>query len=81
MSDGHVEAVSEKLLELKPFVRNSFAHKPQGLAEVDRWKATQFRQFLLYTGKIALSGILRKNLYEHFLVLTSLEISKPRQQL
>lgn len=70
MSAGHVEAVSEKLLELKPFVPNSFARKPRGLAEVDRWKATEFRQFLLYTGKIALSGILRKDLYEHFLVLS-----------
>ena len=41
MSAGHVEAVSEKLLELKPFVPNSFARKPRGLAEVDGWKATQ----------------------------------------
>ena len=68
MSAGNVEAVSKKLIELKPLVPKMFARKPRGLAEVDRWKATEFRQFLLYTGKIALNGILRPDLYEHFLV-------------
>ena len=70
MSAGQVEAVSKKLLELKPFVPCTFARKPKSLSEVDRWKATEFRQFLLYTGKIALKGILRHDLYEHFLVLS-----------
>ena len=70
MPAGHVEAVSKKLIELKPFVPTVFARKPRGLAEIDRWKATEFRQFLLYTGKLALSGILRPDLYEHFLVLS-----------
>ena len=69
-SASNVEAVSKKLTELKPFVPKIFARKPRSLAQVDRWKATEFRQFLLYTGKIALSGILRPDLYEHFLVLS-----------
>lgn len=69
-SAGNVEPVSKKLIELKPFVPKIFARKPWVWAEVDRWKATEFRQFLLYTGKIALSGILRPDLYEHFLVLS-----------
>ncbi|CAB4028785.1 Hypothetical predicted protein [Paramuricea clavata] len=42
MSAGHVEAVSKKLVELKPFVPTVFARKPRGLAESDRWKATEF---------------------------------------
>ena len=70
MSAGQVEAISRKLLELKPFVPCTFARKPRSLMDVDRWKATEFRQFLLYTGKIALKGVLRPDLYEHFLVLS-----------
>ena len=70
MSAGQVETVSKKLLELKPFVPGTFARKPRSLLDVDRWKATEFRQFLLYTGKIALKGILKSDLYEHFVVLS-----------
>ena len=36
MSASNVEAVSKKMIELKPFVPKIFARKPRGLAEVDR---------------------------------------------
>lgn len=34
---------------------------------MDRWKATEFRQFLLYTGMVALKGILSAEMCTHFL--------------
>ncbi len=70
ISAGQVETISAKLLDLKSCIPNTFARKPRSLADVDRWKATEFRQFLLYTGKIVLNGILRPDQFEHFLCLS-----------
>lgn len=46
-----------------------FARRPRSTDEVDRWKATEFRQFLLYTGPVFLESVLPKKYYQHFLCL------------
>lgn len=66
----HVEEISKKLLEIQQFVPREFVRKPRGLEEIDRRKATEFRQFLLYIGKVVLKGILRSDLYSHFMALS-----------
>lgn len=43
--------------------------KPRALSEIDRWKATEYRQFLLYTGIVTLKNSLPALLYNNFLVL------------
>ena len=48
---------------------SEFARQPRSLQELDRWKATEFRQFLLYTGPVVLKGIVSKELFQHFLTL------------
>jgi hypothetical protein len=70
ISAGQVETISNKLVDLKSCIPNTFARKPRSLADVDRWKATEFRQFLLYTGKIVLHGTLKQEQFEHFLCLS-----------
>jgi hypothetical protein len=35
-----------------------------------RWKATEFRQFLLYSGPVVLREILSENLYQHCMLLS-----------
>ncbi|ROL45444.1 hypothetical protein DPX16_23893 [Anabarilius grahami] len=67
MSSGDVISVSERLVSLKKSIPDCFARKPRGLREIERWKATEFRQFALYTGKVVLKGVLQDHLYEHFL--------------
>lgn len=47
-----------------------FVRQPRSLNEIDRWKATEFRQFLLYSGPVVLSSVIPQPLYSHFLTLT-----------
>jgi hypothetical protein len=56
MSAQNIEEISNRLTDLAKFVPKQFARKPSGLGEIDRWKATEFRHFLLYTGKIVLKA-------------------------
>ena len=43
--------------------------KGRPLSQVSRWKAVEFRVFLLYTGPLILRNILSSEKYEHFLFL------------
>lgn len=70
ISVQHIEEISERIVQLKSCIPQCFVRKPRRLSEVDRWKATEYRQFLLYTGKIVLKGILRPDLFEHFMALS-----------
>jgi hypothetical protein len=41
-----VEQLSERLVTLANFISSDFGRRPRSLSEVDRWKATDFRQLL-----------------------------------
>lgn len=63
--------ISERLANVRLSIPCEFARKPRPLLEVDRWKATEFRQFLLYTGPVVLKGILSDRMYRHFVVFST----------
>ncbi len=69
ISPNATRHISENLLHLKNFIPREFSRKCRSLNELDRWKATEFRQFLLYTGMVALKGHLSAIQYKHFLLL------------
>ncbi|XP_041835337.1 uncharacterized protein LOC121636092 [Melanotaenia boesemani] len=52
------DAISKKLIGLRGRMPSEFARQPRGLHEMDRWKATEFRQFLLYTGPVVLKTVI-----------------------
>jgi len=64
-----VLTISNNLLLLKPFITSDFSRLPRGLNEVPRWKATEYRLFLLYSGPIVLQGMLNEDCYSHFMCL------------
>ena len=47
-----------------------FSRKPRFIEDFSRWKATELRQFLLYTGPIILKGKLSDKSYRNFLLLS-----------
>lgn len=70
LADAQVEMISERLeSEIKPCIPLEFARKPRALKHLKHWKATEFRQFLLYTGPIAFRNIISNDLYTNFLTL------------
>nr|XP_018907290.1 PREDICTED: uncharacterized protein LOC109037206 isoform X1 [Bemisia tabaci] len=61
---------SQQLYGLRAYIPSEFCRKPRHLDLIKRWKATELRQFLLYTGPVVLKSVLEKKKYENFLVLS-----------
>lgn len=69
LSGFQINTLSERLLNARRNVPMEFARKPRALREIDRWKATEFRQFLLYTGPVMMKDLLNTEVYKNFLLL------------
>lgn len=61
--------IDTKIASLKKYWPVEFNRKPRSLAELERWKATEFMHFLLYSGIILLKHCLSSRVYNNFLVL------------
>ncbi|GBN91560.1 hypothetical protein AVEN_141241-1 [Araneus ventricosus] len=69
ISQRQIRQISENLLDFRSSMPSEFKRKPRSLKDIDRWKAIELKQFLLYLGPIVLENILPENLFEHFLCL------------
>uniref|UniRef100_A0A1Y1LR20 Transposase domain-containing protein n=1 Tax=Photinus pyralis TaxID=7054 RepID=A0A1Y1LR20_PHOPY len=69
LSSRQINLISDNLISFQHCIPCEFVRKPRSLNEVKRWKATEFRQFLLYTGPVVLKNILSHDLYLNFLSL------------
>lgn len=80
LSPLNVARLSQRLMDVTSYVPLEFSRRPRALRELDCWKATEFRQFLLYTGPIILKGIVNTAIYHNFfqLFVGTLILSNPR---
>ena len=62
--------ISSVLTGLQKAIPAEFACKPRSLSELARWKATEFRQFLFYTGIVVLKNNGHESIYKNFLLLS-----------
>ncbi|GAA6097846.1 uncharacterized protein LOC113076649 isoform X1 [Tachysurus ichikawai] len=62
--------VSYRLIALRNYIPCEFARRPRALADRCRWKATELRQFLLYTGPVVLNDVLQHQIYDNFMLLS-----------
>jgi len=64
-----INEISTSLLACNSFITSDFSRNSRCLQDFCRWKATEFRLFLLYTGPVVLKTILREDIYTNFMVL------------
>lgn len=65
-----VAKISQWMVESNNYCPSEFERANRSLNEMSFWKSIEFRNFLLYFGPVALRGILRQDMYEHFLYLS-----------
>lgn len=64
-----IKHVSTFLCNIRNYIPREFARKPRGIEDYAQWKATECRQFLLYTGILVLKKELPSDIYSNFLSL------------
>lgn len=70
LSQRQIDTLSNSLSVLRNTLPSEFARQPRSLKWLKRWKATEFKQFLLYTGMFVLKGVVNADVYRHFLALS-----------
>ena len=69
IGNKNIEEISRKLIVFSDLMPAEFSRPPRSLKYIDQWKATEFRQFILYIGPVVLKDVLPSKLYDHFLCL------------
>lgn len=69
LSFYQMSEISKLLRDQRVNIPSEFNRKSRSLFESKRWKATEFRTFVLYIGPVVLKFILNPDRYIHFLTL------------
>lgn len=69
LSQDDTKTISNTLCKFSKFKPKELHRSIRTLDYVNNWKGTEFRNFLLYFGMVALKDVLPDNAYKHFLDL------------
>ncbi|CAI6344091.1 unnamed protein product [Macrosiphum euphorbiae] len=69
LNSRKVKELSLSLISMNLGITSDFSRKSRSMNEIHRWKATEFRLFLLYTGPIVLKKIISDECYTNFMAL------------
>lgn len=61
-----IAELSDMLIAMSKWVPKEFSRKPRSLHELNHWKATELREFVLYLGPVVLLNILPADNLLHF---------------
>lgn len=64
-----LQKINNELKNLKSYVPAELCRLPRALDDIEYYKATELRTFLLYSGQIVLKSNIKKKFYSHFLLL------------
>lgn len=67
MSASNVKLLNMRLNALRSCIPNCFARLPRSTADINRYKATELRQILLYTCRIIFKGLMASDSHFHHL--------------
>lgn len=67
MSASNISLLNSRLNALRTFIPNCFSRLPRSTREINRFKATELRQVLLYTSTIIFKGLMASDLHYHHL--------------
>ncbi|XP_032675527.1 uncharacterized protein LOC116846152 [Odontomachus brunneus] len=69
LSGRSINVICHKLEILRQYCPSDFARRSRSISVYSKYKATELRQFLLYTDPIIMYGLLGEQFYKHFLLL------------
>lgn len=69
LSKTSISEINNRLASLKKHIPCEFGRKIRTFKDIKRWKAVEFRFFLLYCGILVLQNVLNSSMYKHFLLL------------
>lgn len=59
--------LNKSLLDIKQYITSDFVRKTRPINEINRWKATELRLFLIYIGPIVLKNVVKYEVYINFM--------------